>query len=84
MMLISYVDNVDNFLLFVENSFENRLKLHISLSIERIKFKMPGSQGHSTTSVQAHVVSDLLTLTSLVYCIIFSNPILLFSPLSIA
>ena len=23
-----------------------------------------GSQGHSTTSVQAHVVSDLLTLTS--------------------
>ena len=63
-MLISYVDNVDNFLLFVENSFENRLKLHISLSIERIKFKMPGSQGHSTTSVQAHVVSDLLTLTS--------------------
>ncbi len=39
MMLISYVDNVDNFLLFVENSFENRLKLHISLSIERIKFK---------------------------------------------
>ena len=67
-MLISYVDNVDNFLgvlLFVENSFENRLKLHISLSIERIKFKMPGSQGHSTTSVQAHVVSDLLTLASI-------------------
>ena len=61
-MLISYVDNVDNFLLFVENSFE---KLHISLSIERIKFKMPGSQGHSTTSVQAHVVSDLLTLASI-------------------
>ena len=56
------VDNVDN---FVENSFENRLKLHISLSIERIKFKMPGSQGHSTTSVQAHVVSDLLTLASI-------------------
>ncbi|EDY32497.1 hypothetical protein RUMLAC_01679 [[Ruminococcus] lactaris ATCC 29176] len=28
------------------------------------------------------MVSDLLTLTSLVYCIIFSNPILLFSPLS--
>ena len=65
MMLISYVDNVDNFLLFVENSFENRLKLHISLSIERIKFKMPESQGHSTTSVQAHVVSDLLTLASI-------------------
>ena len=44
MMLISYVDNVDNFLLFVENSFKNRLKSYISLSIERIKVKMLGSK----------------------------------------
>ena len=30
-----------------------------------MKNKMSGSQGRSTTSVRAHVVSDLLTLVSL-------------------
>ena len=61
MMLISYVDNVDNFLLFVENSFKNRLKSHISLNIERPKFKMPGSKGLSPHELAHRWGKDLRT-----------------------
>ena len=65
MMLGSKAPNNDANGLFRATHSHNPTRYsHIMVLTPHFYAYRGGSQGHSTTSVQAHVVSDLLTLTS--------------------